>query len=145
MLLTDGWTDWCTDDGDSYKPLSASPKGIDKEQVGVYKALIRSMYTSNRACKVLRERCSSFIQPLAGFAHSNQVLELLVVMLILFLSCGIWALNGFNQQENHLWHITFIWILLQMLQLKCGNPSKIHLINWYKNRYICIKNSFKDY
>ena len=83
-------------------------------------------------------------QSLAGFAHSNQVLERLVVMLTLLMSCGIWALNGINQQQDHLRHMAFIWILLQMLRLKCGNPSKIHLINAsMENRNMCIKNNFK--
>ena len=40
-------------------------------------------------------------------------------MLILYMSCGIWALNGIKSD------MTNIWILSQMLQLKCGNPSGI--------------------
>ena len=29
-------------------------------------------------------------------------------MLILSLPCGIWALNGINQQQNHLRHMTYM-------------------------------------
>ena len=43
-------------------------------------------------------------------------------MLILHMSCGIWALNGIKS------NMTNIWILSQMLQLKCGNPSVTQLM-----------------
>ena len=48
-----------------------------------------------------------FTQSLASFAHSNLVLEWLVVMPILHLFCGIWALNGINQQQNPIRHMSY--------------------------------------
>ena len=36
------------------------------------------------------------------------MLEWLVVMLILSLSCGVWVLNGLNQQQNHLRHMKYM-------------------------------------
>ena len=83
---------------------------------------------------------------LAGFAHSNQVLERLFVMHILHLSWvfGLWMVSTSSKIIEATCHM--IWSPLQILQLKCGNPSKIHLITvLWKNRYMCIQNNSKYY
>ena len=100
------WEKSVRDESYSYMSLPASPRDINKEQVGSTKALIHSRHTSSRTYTVWREQVLT--QLLADLAHSNQVLEWLVVMLILHLSCGIWVLFGINQQQNCLRHMTYI-------------------------------------
>ena len=64
----------------------------------------------------------------------NRALGWLVVVLILHLSHGIWALNGVKPQHKHLRHMINIRILSLMLQLKCRNPLAIHLMKAISNR-----------
>ena len=72
--------------------------GINKEQVGSTKALIRSRYTNSRTYTVWREHCSSF-NPITGWFCTIKPGTRVV---------GCWALNGINQQQNHLRHMPHI-------------------------------------
>ena len=90
---------------------------VNKEQYGVLKSQIHSGNTSNRTYNLWIEHSTS-LNPIM----QNRALGRLVVVLILHLSHGILALNGIKPQHKHLRHMINIWILSQMLQLKCGNP-----------------------
>ena len=55
------------------------------------------------------------------------------------LSCGIWTLNGINQQQKHLKYMTSTWILSQILQLKFGILAA-PVAEWVRSLYFSALN-----